>query len=50
MGSVVLAEGVERYGDSASRDAVLDDPDEGEITRFLEWLEESLESGIPKDG
>ena len=41
------AEGVERSDDSASSDPVLDDPDEGEINRFLKWLEESLQSGIP---
>ena len=45
--SVDPAEGVERSDDSVSIDPALDDPDEGEINRFLQWLEESLQSDIP---
>jgi hypothetical protein len=47
--SVDQAEEVKRSDDPTAIDSVLEDPDREEINRFLEWLEESLQSGIPNE-
>jgi len=47
--TVDQAEEVKRSDDPTAIDSVLEDPDREEINRFLEWLEESLQSGIPNE-
>ena len=45
--SIDKAEEIELFDDAVSNCSALDPPDDGEVNRFLEWLEQSL---LPRKG